>query len=185
MKWWKLSHACRILWAGKKDCGMKVWLILAAWAFAAPALAVPPILPAGQNEALVEEYIQAISNNDIAAYGTLFSPGAEVVVGSGPSLDRDQWLKAAAEEFIPTRKTRFLEAFAGGTTLANKSSTRVIFTIEMLSCRPLSAECFGTFRSETITVTDGKIVRLERTPDFSHRRRGPKYWTFYYTEGTD
>lgn len=161
---------------------MKAWLFLAAWAFAAPALAVPPVLPAPLSQALVEEYIQATSTNDIVAYGKLFSPEAEIVIGPAAALTTAQWLEVASQEFTATRQTRFLEVFAAGTSAAGKPSTRITFTEEMRDCRPLRAECFGTFRNEAITVTDGKIVRLERAPDSSHRRTSPGNWTFYFTQ---
>ena len=43
-----------------------------------------------------------------------------------------------------------------------------------------SAECFPRWRTETNTTTDGKIVELQTSSDFDHRRSGAGVRTFFH-----
>ena len=153
-------------------------VVLLATACSGDALAVPPVLAPPAAQALVTHYMQSIRDNDPEAYARLFSPDANIVSDWPKAAGRDAWLRAVAIEFAPTRKARFLAVFSGYVQFAGKPATRVLIAQEIKDCRPGIIECFGQFRSETLTVQNGSIVALERST-FSHRLTEPGGWTFF------
>lgn len=138
---------------------------------AAPARAVPPVSLAAADQAAVEAYMTAVAANDHAAYVRLFAPDARIVSDWPQASDRDAWLAATAQEFGPARTVRFLAVFG--------DHRRVLLVQELQHCRPGIAECFGQFRTEVLTLRDGRITALERTR-YTHRRLQPRDWTFFY-----
>lgn len=152
--------------------------LASATAFGSPALAVPPVSPAPAEQALVARYIQAVRANDHNAYAALFAPDVDIHADWPAATGRDAWLRAAAVEFAPTRRTRFLAVFSEFALVAGKPAARVLIVQEIKDCRPNIAECFGQFRSETLTVQNGRIVALDRS-GYTHRLTEPGGWTIF------
>lgn len=149
-----------------------------ATSWGGPALAVPPVLASAPDRTLVADYMKAINANDAAAYAKLFAPDVRIAADWPAATGREAWLKAVAAEFAPTRQTRFLAVFSDFVQLDGKAATRVLLVQELKDCRPGIVECFGQFRSETLTVQNGLIVALERSR-FTHRLTEPGGWTFF------
>lgn len=152
--------------------------LAAATAFSGPALAVPPVSPAPAEQALVAHYIQAVRANDHDAYAALFAPDVDVQADWPAATGREAWLRAVAVEFAPTRRTRVLAVFSEFAVVAGKPAARVLIVQEIKDCRPNIAECFGQFRSETLTVQNGLIVALDRS-GYTHRLNEPGGWTIF------
>ncbi|WP_430420578.1 hypothetical protein [Phenylobacterium sp.] len=152
--------------------------LAAATAFGGPALAIPPLSPAPAEQALVARYIEAVRANDHNAYAKLFAPDADIQADWPAASGRDGWLRAVARELAPTRRTRFLAVFSEFATVAGKPAARVLIVQEIKDCRPNIAECFGQFRSETLTVQNGRIVALDRS-GYTHRLNEPGGWTIF------
>lgn len=153
--------------------------MLLALMVAGPALAVPPVSPAPEATALVRDFMRAMESNDLAAYERLFAPDATVTTETGASVDRAQWLKSASQEFVPYRRTRFLNVFAKYVVRAGKRGARVVFVQEMHGSRPAVIEQFPIYRVETVTIENGKIVHLQSSGFLSHRLTDGGGWTFY------
>jgi hypothetical protein len=158
---------------------MKAWILIAALAIAGPAFAVPPVAPTPAATKMVQAFIRANTTNDLPAYSGLFSPDAKVATGARETMGKAQWIAALSDEFFATRRTRFLNVFARYTVAAGKPSTRVVFVEDVKLCSPKAIECFATFRTETITVTDGQIVALERSSDLTHQLTPNGDWNFF------
>ena len=158
---------------------MKILALLAALVVAGPAFAVPPVLPAPAASALVQDFIRATKGNDLSAYERLFAPDAAIMTETGGSIDKAQWLKSASAEFVPHRRTRFLNVFAANALRSGKRATRIVFVEEVHLRRPGAIEQFPVYRSEMITVEDGKIIHLQTSGYLSHRLTAGGEWTFY------
>ncbi len=158
---------------------MRALALFAALTFAGPAFAVPPVSPAPATSALVREFIRATESNDLAAYERLFAADATVTNEAGASNDRAQWLKSASAEFVPYRRTRFLNVFTGSTFQSGKRGAKVVFVQELHLGRPTAVEQFPVYRTEIITIEGGKIVHLQTTGYLSHRLTDDGEWTFY------
>lgn len=154
-------------------------MLLAALMVAGPAFAVPPVSPAPEAGILVRDFMRATQSNDFAAYERLFAPDATATTEAGVLLDRAQWLKSASAEFVPYRRTRFLNVFAKYIVRDGKRTTRVVFVQELHLSRPGAVEQFPIYRSETITVEDGKILHVQTSGFLSHRLTDGGEWTFY------
>jgi hypothetical protein len=152
--------------------------LAAATAFGSPAFAVPPVSPAPAEQALVAHYIQAVRANDHNAYAKLFAPDVDIQADWPAATERDAWLRAVAVEFAPTRRTQFLAVFSDFALVAGKPAARVLIVQEIQDCRPNIIECFGQFRSETLTVQNGLIVALDRS-GYTHRLNEPGGWTIF------
>lgn len=150
-------------------------LIGAAWS--GPALAVPPVSAPPAAQAVIANYIRAITVNDIGAYRNLFAADARIASDWPAANGRDAWLDAISLEFAATRQTRFLTVFSSVASFKGAQATRALLVQEIKDCRAGFAECFGQFRSEMLTIQNGQIVALDRTR-FSHRRLDPGGWTF-------
>jgi hypothetical protein len=144
---------------------MRAWLIIAALALAGPALAVPPIPPSLEALKVSKAFIQATADNDLAAYGALLAPDAQIVTGAGVVLDKPQWLSGVAREFHAGRSTEVLQVV--GSPEPGPRSARVLVMLKVRNCTPMAAECFASYRTEAIVIRDGAIIRLERSPDYS------------------
>lgn len=158
---------------------MKALALFTALMFAGPAFAVPPVPPAPATSALVREFIRATESNDLAAYERLFAADATITNEAGASNDRAQWLKRASAEFVPYRRTRFLNVFTGSAFQSGKRRARVVFVQELHLSRPTAAEHFPVYRTEIITVEGGKIIHLQTSGYLSHRLTDGGEWTFY------
>jgi hypothetical protein len=154
------------------------WVVLMAIVCGGQALAVPPVLAPPAAQALVADYMKAVAANDVAAYAKLFAPEAEIVSDRPRAAGPDAWLRAVSPEFAPTRRVNFLAVFSRLVQRDGRSATRVLLVQEIRDCRPGIIECFGQFRSETLTVQNGLIVALERS-HFTHRLTEPGGWTFF------
>jgi hypothetical protein len=158
---------------------MKALALFAALMVAGPASAVPPVLPAPAARALVQAFVRATESNDLSAYAKLFAPDATVTTETGATLDKTQWLKAVSAEFVPYRRTHFLNVFAGDALVAGKPATRVVFVEQAQRSRPNAIEQFSHYQSEVITVEDGQIVHLETSGYLTHRLTAGDDWTFF------
>lgn len=127
----------------------------------------------------MREFIRATESNDLAGYERLFAADATITNEAGVSTDRAQWLKSASAEFVPQRRTRFLNVFTGGTFKSGKRGARVVFVQEIHLSRPTAAEQFPVYRTEIITVEGGMIVDLQTSGYLSHRLADGGEWTFY------
>lgn len=104
---------------------------------------------------------------------------ATITNEAGASTDRAQWLKSAPAEFVPYRRTRFLNVFTGGAFHSGKLGARVVLVEELHLSRPTAVEQFPVYRTEIITVEGGKIVHLQTSGYLSHRLTDGGEWTFY------
>lgn len=153
-------------------------IALAATAWSGHALAVPPVLAPPAAQAVITNYIRAVKANDLSGYRKLFAPDARVAADWPIATGRDAWLSAISREFAATRQTRFLAVFSGSDEFNGAPATRALLVQEIKDCRPGIAECFGQFRSETLTIQNGQIVALDRAR-YTHRLLEPGGWTFF------
>lgn len=147
-------------------------------ASARPASAVPPIEAPPADLATVSNYMKAVANNDHPAYARLFAPEARIVSDWPAAADLDVWLAALAPQFAPTRTTRFVAVYSRAGARDGKSVTRAVLVQEAKDCRPNVTECWGQFRTETLTLQNGLIVALERS-NYTHGLRQPGGWTAF------
>lgn len=158
---------------------MKYLILIAALLTAGPAFAVPPIGPRTAEAAVVEAYAAALERSDLPAFRSLIADDAKIVSEAGKVVDKDAWLATAATEFPLIRRTRILNAFSGYAPNPGKVLRRYMFVTEFTRCHPMAMECFPQWRTETITIADGKIIELQTSGSFDFRRSGVGWWTSF------
>lgn len=152
--------------------------VLAGIASARPASAVPPIEAPRADVATISNYMKAVAANDHAAYARLFAPEARITSDWPAAADLDVWLSALAPQFAPTRTTRFLAVYSRARPRDGQFVTEAVLVQEAKDCRPGVVECWGQFRTETLTLRNGLIVSLERS-NYTHNLRQPGGWTAF------
>lgn len=158
--------------------GVLACFALAAAAWSCAAQAVPPVMAPPSAQAAIADYIEAVEQNDFSAYAKLFATDADIISDWPRSGGREVWLSAVSTEFAVTRRTRFLAVFSGFVEIDGQPATRALIVQEIKDCRPDIIECFGQFRSETLTIRNGQIVALERRRS-THRLLDSGEWTFF------
>lgn len=157
---------------------MLIFVALVTVAWAGVAAAVPPVIAPPAAQALIADYIEAVRRNDLSAYRKFFADDARITSDWPVGAGRDAWLGAVSDEFAATRRTKFLAVFSGVLEVDGRPATRALLVQEIKDCRPGIIECFGEFRSETLTIRDGQIVALERRRS-THRLLDPGGWTSF------
>ena len=147
-------------------------------ALAGPAFAVPPVLP--RDTKVIETYMRSVSENDLAAYAALFSDQADIRRGDDKPISKAQWIELEKPRFAPARQTRFLSV-VGGHRVAPGRGAQFALTMEQQRCIRGVTACFAAFRTEAITVLDGRIVALEQSENFTHRLTPEGSWTFSFS----
>ena len=144
--------------------------LLAGIAIARPVSAVPPIEATPPDLATISNYIKAVADNDHAAYARLFAPEARITSDWPAAADVDVWLSALASQFAPTRTTRFLAVYSRVRPRDGKLLTDAVLVQDARDCRPDIIECWGQFRTETLTLQNGLIIALDRS-NYTHALR--------------
>ena len=71
--------------------------LLLILAVAAPAFAVPPVRPSETK--VIESYMRAIRDNDLAAYSALFAADARITTDDGRPMAAKAWIDATKGTF--------------------------------------------------------------------------------------
>ena len=151
--------------------------LLLALAIAAPAFAVPPVLPRETN--VIENYMRAIRDNDLTTYSALFAEDAKITIDGEAPMAATAWIDATKKAFVPARRTRFPSVLGGLSYSSGRRRAEFALTVEQQLCTPGIAECFGGFWTEALTVVDGRIVDIKRS-GFTHRLTASGEWTFFW-----
>lgn len=158
---------------------MRILIVLIALAIAGPALAVPPVAPRKADLDGLNAYATAVAQRDLNVYGALFTADAQITKAKS-AFDKSEWLEAVTDELKNTHQARLLTVFGTMAVRDGKPVTKFRLAREFQSCAPMMMECFGAYRTETLTFRDGKIIGLEVDDDYTFRQTSSGGWTFFY-----
>ncbi|MES3026666.1 MAG: DUF4440 domain-containing protein [Pseudomonadota bacterium] len=158
---------------------MRRLILIAALLVASPAVAIPPVGPRTDEAAVVEAYAVALARSDLPAFRSLIADDAKIINEAGKVVEKNDWLATAEIEFPRTRQMRILGAFSGYTPFPGTAIRRFMFVTEFTRCHPNAVECFPRWRTETITISGGRVIELQTSSDFDLRRSAAGVWTFY------
>ncbi|WP_165912385.1 hypothetical protein [Novosphingobium sp. PhB165] len=140
--------------------------------FACPAAAVPPPPPLPDTINAVQAIIAAMTSKDFAGYDHVL---ADNFVGhkaeANEVLNRESWLHEIHEAFDnKVFSVTVVNVYEGATTTDGKFRPQVML-IERVSNFGLHGgipgDCCAYYLTETLTLENGKVIRIDRSPLFS------------------